>query len=73
MNDDNSATRNPHAQALGRLGGKKRANNLSWEERKESARLAVQARWDRLSPEERTAIAKRSAQKRWAKRKVKAK
>jgi hypothetical protein len=41
--------KNPHAVALGRKGGKKggpaRAAKLSAEERRESARKAVQARW----------------------------
>jgi len=41
--------KNPHAAALGRLGGskggKKAAANLTPEERKERARKAVEARW----------------------------
>lgn len=41
--------KNPHAAALGRLGGKKggpaRAAKLSPEQRKEIARKAAQARW----------------------------
>lgn len=41
--------KNPHAVALGRLGGKKggkaRAEKLTPEERKESARVAARARW----------------------------
>ena len=41
--------KNPHAVALGRLGGRKgglaRAANLTPEERSEIARLAAQARW----------------------------
>lgn len=41
--------KNPHAVALGRLGGlkggKARANNLTPEQRKEIARKAAQARW----------------------------
>jgi len=37
-------TPNPHAQALGSLGGKARAKNLSPEERSRIAKLAVQAR-----------------------------
>ncbi len=41
--------KNPHAVALGKLGGKKggpaRAKNLSAEERKEAARKAAKARW----------------------------
>jgi hypothetical protein len=41
---------NPHAQALGRLGGKKggpaRAAAMTPEERSEAARKAVLARWE---------------------------
>ncbi len=41
--------KNPHAVALGRLGGKKsgkaRAAKLTKEQRSEIARLAAQARW----------------------------
>ncbi len=41
--------KNPHAQALGRLGGlkggKARAAKLTPEERSELARKAVRARW----------------------------
>jgi hypothetical protein len=41
--------KNPHAQALGRLGGKKggraRAEKLSAERRKEIARQAAEKRW----------------------------
>ncbi|MGA7579063.1 MAG: hypothetical protein ACLQUW_13965 [Desulfobaccales bacterium] len=43
--------KNPHAVALGRLGGikggKARAEKLTPEERKESARKAAKARWAR--------------------------
>jgi len=38
-------TKNKAAAALGRLGGKARAEKLSKEERKESARRAAHARW----------------------------
>ena len=48
-------TRNPHAVALGRLGGKKggkaRAASLTPEERKEIARKAAKARWERKNTE----------------------
>ena len=44
------ATKNPHAQALGRLGGlkggKARAGKLSAERRSEIARRAAQIRWE---------------------------
>jgi hypothetical protein len=43
--------KNPHAVALGRKGGKiggtKRAANMTPEERSEASRMAVQARWAR--------------------------
>jgi len=43
--------KNPHAVALGRLGGKKggkaRAEKLTPEERKEIARKAAKARWEK--------------------------
>jgi hypothetical protein len=45
--------KNPHAVALGRLGGKKggkaRAEKLTAEERKEIARKAAKARWKKKS------------------------
>lgn len=53
-NDDSETdvpVKNPHAAALGRLGGKKggpaRALKLSAERRREIARIAAQARWHR--------------------------
>jgi hypothetical protein len=45
--------KNPHAVALGRLGG----------------RSGGKARAAKLSPEERSAIAKRAAEARWSQRK----
>ncbi len=49
MADD--GTKNPHAQALGRLGGlkggKARADALSAERRREIAREAARVRWAR--------------------------
>lgn len=43
--------KNPHAVALGKLGGKKggpaRAKKMSPEERKEAARKAAKARWNK--------------------------
>ena len=45
------SNKNPHAVALGRLGGKKggkaRAAKLTSEERKEIARRAAKARWEK--------------------------
>ncbi len=47
------STKNPAAVALGRLGGlkggKARANKLTPEQRKESARKAAQVRWGKLT------------------------
>ncbi len=47
--------KNPHAVALGKIGGKRggpaRAAALSPERRKEIARLAVQARWKKAKLE----------------------
>ncbi|MCH6567879.1 MAG: hypothetical protein IH801_05860 [Nitrospinae bacterium] len=46
---DKDKEKNPHAVALGRLGGKKggpaRAKKLTAEQRKEIARKAARARW----------------------------
>lgn len=46
---DGKVKKNPHAQALGRLGGlkggKARAAKLTAEERSKIARSAAQARW----------------------------
>lgn len=48
--------KNPHAVALGKLGGKKggkaRAAALSPERRREIARKAARARWDREKDDE---------------------
>jgi len=50
---DASEGKNPHAVALGRLGGKKggaaRAKKLTPEQRREIARKAARARWARQS------------------------
>ena len=53
--------KNPNAVALGRLGGLKRAETLSEDQRKEIAQKAVAARNDRLSPAERSDIARKAA------------
>ena len=46
---DPLAGKNPHAVALGKLGGAKggaqRAKNMTAEQRKEAAKKAIQARW----------------------------
>ena len=50
------STKNPHAVALGRLGGKKggvaRAKKLSADQRSEIARKASRARWNKKSTSE---------------------
>jgi len=50
--------KNPHAVALGRLGGKKggvaRAKKLTAEQRREIAQRAARARWSRVSREARS-------------------
>ena len=61
--------KNPHAQALGSLGGKARAKNLSAEERAGAASLAGRARFANLPAEERSRYAKRLVQARERKRK----
>lgn len=65
--------KNPHAVALGRLGGKARAElpkeELSKINRK-GAKAGGKARAAQLSAEKRREIAKKAAAKRWAKRKA---
>jgi len=50
-------TPNPHARALGRLGGKARLTKLSPEERSQIARRAGLARMEKLSAKERRRLA----------------
>ncbi len=45
--------KNPHAVALGQLGGKGRAQKLTPERRQEIARKAVLARWAKYKKRER--------------------
>lgn len=67
------ARKNPHAVALGRLGGKKggpaRAQKLTPEQRRESAQKAGQAsaraRMTSLTAKQRSAIARKAALARW--------
>ncbi len=53
--DDPDAGKNPHAVALGRLGGKKggkaRAEKLSAQKRSEIAKKAAEKRWHSLDSE----------------------
>jgi len=60
---------NPHAQALGRLGGKARAQNLSEADLTEIARQGGKARAEKLSAAERRRIAKLAVAARESKRK----
>jgi hypothetical protein len=66
------AAKNPHAVALGSLGGKKRAEVLSAEERKsigqEGGKKGGPARAFKLSKERRSEIAKKAAAARWLKK-----
>lgn len=61
--------KNPHAVALGRLGGKKggpaRAAAMTAEERQERARKGGIARNAKLSAEQRSEVARNAAQARW--------
>jgi hypothetical protein len=54
----NPPAKNPHAQALGKLGGlkggKARAEKLSAEARREIAQRAAQARWAKKKPDRHT-------------------
>jgi hypothetical protein len=61
--------KNPHAQALGSLGGKARAKNLSAEERAEIARQGGRARFAKMSAQERSRYAKRLVRARERKQK----
>lgn len=65
--------KNPHAVALGRLGGKRRAEVLTPEQRREigvqGGLLGGHARANSLSKARRSEIAKGAAEARWAKKK----
>ncbi len=71
------ARKNPAAVALGRLGGRARAEKLSAEEQSEIGRKAGlvggRRRAEVLSAAERKAIAKKAIAARWAKQKSKGK
>ena len=65
--------KNPHAVALGRLGGKKTAEVLSEEDQREIAGKAGtvggRAGAEKLSSKRRSEIARKAAAARWAKAK----
>jgi len=67
------AKKNPHAVALGKLGGKKRVESLTSEELSDIARkggnVGGRARADKLSSKRRSEIARKAAAARWAKAK----
>ena len=44
-NNKEKKDKNPHAMALGRLGGKARLQKLSREERRQIAKKAIETRW----------------------------
>lgn len=60
--------KNPHAQALGSLGGKARAKSLSQSERAEIARAGGKARAAKLTAAERKRIARAAVAARERKR-----
>ena len=66
--------KNPHAAALGRLGGKASMKGRSAEKREEFARLGGlaggKARAKTLTKAERVAIAKKAAATRWGKKRI---
>lgn len=65
--------KNPHAVALGKLGGKKggkaRAAKLSPERRSEIAQQAARARWDREKAKKKK-VKKKTVKKKAAKKKT---
>ena len=67
----NIVSKNPHAVALGRLGGKKggpaRAHALDQEALQECARKGGKARMEKLSPAERTEVGRKAVRARWDK------
>ena len=63
--------KNPHAVALGSLGGRARAKSLSPEERAEIAGQGGKARFAKMSAEERSRYAKQLIAARERKRREK--
>jgi hypothetical protein len=57
--------KNPAAVALGKLGGARRAENMTPEERSAAAAAAVAARNEKLSAKRRREIARQAAEARW--------
>jgi len=69
-----STPKNPHAAALGRTGGKRRAEVLSAERLHDIATqgglVGGKARANALSKARRSEIAKKAAEARWSKKKA---
>ena len=63
--------KNPHAVALGSLGGRARAKNLSAEEKASIASQGGKARFAKMTAEERSRYAKRLVAARERKRREK--
>jgi hypothetical protein len=63
-----SDSKNPHAVALGRLGGKQRGKNLSPKELSKIGKHGASKRQQKLSKAERSRIAALAAQARWKKK-----
>jgi len=65
--------KNPHAVALGKLGGKRRAEVLSAEQRRDigiqGGLVGGRSRANALSKARRSEIAKKAAETRWAAKK----
>jgi hypothetical protein len=57
--------KNPHAEALGRLGGKARAQSLSEAELSAIGRKGAKARKTALTPAQRKEIARNAIKARW--------
>ena len=57
------------ASAFGSLGGKARSNNLTPEEKSESAAHASRVRWANYTEAERAAVIERSRKARWGRKK----
>ncbi len=68
------AKKNPHAVALGQLGGKKRVESLTSQELSDIGRkggkVGGRARAEKLSSKRRSEIARKAAAARWAKPKL---
>ena len=58
--------KNPHATALGRLGGQARARKLGKKGLSTAMRKAGKARMKTLTAQQRKEIARKAAQARWA-------